>query len=267
MSILEANGETLFYIREGEGPAVVLVHSLGTGADLWRGLIHELRDRYQLVAFDCRCHGQSSGNGRFSIENVVDDLKAGLDVLGVEAAHMVGLSMGGAICLTFHSRWPQRVHSLVLAGTIAQVPPDVAADRLYAIQEALHYLRMEGFAKQYAGDTLCPSTAQETRQELVEMMALVDRKRYLEALKAVLAADVNPLLDKVNIPALVLVGERDKRTPIPEAEHLAKNIAGARMEVIPEAGHLCNLDNPEAFNAAAAKFLDAQELGLPGRSS
>ncbi len=259
MPTIEANGEVLFYIREGKGTAAVLVHNLAASGQVWRGLIDELSDRFDAVAFDCRCHGRSSGNGPFSFENAADDLKAGLDVLGIEAAHMIGLSMGGSICLTFHSHWPQRVRSLVLADSTAQVDPDLAADRLYAIQEALHYLTMEDFGKQAAGEILRPSTARETRQELAGIIAMVDHKRYLEVLKAVLTTNVNPLLSLVSVPTLVVVGEQDDRTPLSHAQHLANSIAGAKLEVIPEAGHLSNLDNPEAFNSAVAGFLDAQE--------
>ncbi len=84
MPTIEANGEALFYIREGKGPAAVLVHNLAANGQVWRSLIDELGDRFDLVAFDCRCHGQSSGNGPFSIEDSADDLKAGLDALGIE---------------------------------------------------------------------------------------------------------------------------------------------------------------------------------------
>ncbi len=258
MPTIEANGEVLFYIREGKGTAAVLVHNLAASGQVWRGLIDELGDRYEVVAFDCRCHGQSSGNGPFSIENAADDLKGGLEALGIESAHMIGLSMGGSIGLTFHSRWPQRVRSLVLADSTARVDPTLVEDRLYAIQEALHYLTMEDFGKQAAGEILRPSTARETRQELAGMIALLDHKSYLEVLKAVLTTDVNPLLGLVSVPTLVVVGEQDNRTPLSHAQHLADSIAGAKLEVIPEAGHLSNLDNPEAFNAAVAGFLDGQ---------
>ena len=91
MLTLDANGETLNYITEGDGPAVLLIHSMGADVSMWRDQIAALRDRYTCIAFDCRGHGGSTYNARFVVADVAADMKAGLDALGIAACHIVGL--------------------------------------------------------------------------------------------------------------------------------------------------------------------------------
>ena len=120
MPVLDANGETIHYIMEGSGPVVVLIHSLGLSAKMWREQIAALKDRYTIVAFDTRGHGQSSAKGDVSVAAVARDLKALLDHLGVPQCHLVAISAGGPIAMTFAAQYPAMVRSLVLADTYAQ---------------------------------------------------------------------------------------------------------------------------------------------------
>ena len=150
MPIVSANGETISYVREGSGPAVVLIHGLGASVLQWRAQIDALKDRYTVIAFDCRGHGQSSANGKVGSEETAQDLKAVLDAAGVARCHVVAISTGGQAALLFNQRFPTMVRSLVLADTFAR-PVEGSGDRVAATKEAIAYISMQEFGNQYAG--------------------------------------------------------------------------------------------------------------------
>ncbi len=257
MPVIDANGEKLAYVDEGEGPALLLIHSLGANSYMWREQIAALKDRYRCIAFDCRGHGGSSYEGEFTVPDAAADHKAGLDALGVEQCHILGLSMGGMIALDINARWPGMVRSLILADSFAR-PRDGAEDRIYATQEAVAYLSMKEFGNQYAGDRLMPTTSFDQIDELADAVAKVPSKAYVDTVRAIFTADYTDALGKVKAPTLVLIGAEDDATPLPESEFMVARIEGAKLKTIAGAGHLSNLDQPAAFNAAIAEFLDAQ---------
>lgn len=257
MPIIDANGEKLAYVDEGDGPALLLIHSLGANGTMWREQIAALRERYRCIAFDCRGHGDSSYNSVFSVPEVAADHKAGLDALGVETCHILGLSMGGMIALDINARWPQMTRSLIIADSFAR-PRDGAEDRIYATQEAVAYLSMKEFGNQYAGDRLMPTTPMERIDELTDAVAKVPPKAYVDTVRAIFTVDYTDALGKVDAPTLVLIGDQDDATPLPESEYMVERIKDAEFGTIAGAGHLSNIDQPEAFNAAIAEFLDRQ---------
>lgn len=257
MPIAAVNGETIHYIKDGTGPVVALVHSLGSSSHMWREQIAALKDRYTLLAIDCRGHGKSSANGEISMAAAASDLKAVLDKEGIQLCHVVGLSMGGPIALLFNESNPDMVRSLVLADTFAR-PAEGNADRVAATREAIAYISMQEFGTQYAAERLMPTTSLDVQDELAAVIAAITPKAYNETMRAALLGDVTSTLAKVKVPTLVLVGEEDEVTPHASATFIAEAIPGAQLTTIPGAGHLSNLDNPESFNAALAQFLDAQ---------
>ncbi len=257
MPALAANGETIHYVQEGSGPAVVLIHSLGSSVHMWKEQIEALKSKYTLIAMDCRGHGRSSANGQASVAVAVQDLKAVFDHLGVSACHLVGVGMGGSIALSFNARWPAMVRSLVLADCAAK-PTEGSADLVAATREAIAYISMQEFGTQYAAQHLLPTTSFEVQDELADAVAKMDPKTYIQTMQSAMLESFAPMLPEVKVPTLVIVGENDTDTPRPSAEYLVQNIAGATLEVIADAGNLSNLDNPAAFNAALSRFLDAQ---------
>ncbi len=257
MPVLAANGETIHYVHEGSGPPVALIHSLGSSVHMWKQQIDALKGKYAIIAIDCRGHGRSSANGQARVTDAAQDLKAVLDHLGVTGCHLVGIGMGGAIALSFNSRWSAMIHSLVLADSAAK-PAAGSADLVDATREAIAYISMQEFGTQYAAEHLMPTTPLEIQDELAGTIAKMNPKAYIQTMQSALLDDFTPMLSGVHAPTLVLVGENDTDTPRSAADHLVKNIAGATLEVIADAGHLSNLDNPAAFNAVLSRFLDAQ---------
>ena len=118
---LIANGITQHYVRSGEGPSVVLIHALGLDHRLWQPQIERLANTCQVIAYDVRGHGQSDvPSGPYTLSDFAEDLEGLLDALGVDGAHVVGISMGGMISQAFALAQPQRVRSLVLADTTSE---------------------------------------------------------------------------------------------------------------------------------------------------
>jgi 3-oxoadipate enol-lactonase len=257
MPVVAANGETIHYVHAGSGPAVALIHSLGSSVHMWKRQIEALQSKYTIIAIDCRGHGRSSANGHARVSDAAQDLKAVLDHLGVTGCHLVGIGMGGAIALDFNSRWSATVHSLVLADSAAK-PAAGSADLVDATREAIAYISMQEFGTQYAAEHLMITTPLEIQDELAGIISEMNPKIYIETMRSALLDDFTPMLSGVNAPTLVLMGENDTDSPRSAADHLVQNIAGATLEVIPAAGHLSNLDNPAAFNAFLSGFLDAQ---------
>lgn len=256
MPYLEANGERLYYEIAGEGPAILFLHSLGSSSHAWRGQMEFFKSEFQVIAVDRRGHGRSSHRGQITIDTGVDDAVALLDSLDIEAVHIVGLSMGGTEALRFYERYPQRLHSLILCDTFAVPPPGSGEARLADIQDKLNRMDMAAYGRLYAQGTLQPHTPENVRAELVRVIGSMSPRSYMAAAEAVFRADVSHVPPLVEVPTLVIAGEKDERTtPEVMREQLASRIRGAQFKVISDAGHLVNLDQPEAFNQTVKSFL------------
>jgi len=257
MPVLSANGETIHYLKEGAGPAVALIHSLGSSVHMWCEQIAALKDRYTVIACDARGHGGSSGKGECSVATTAQDLEAVLDHLGLAECHVVGISTGGPVAMTLAAQSPGAVKSLVLADTFAK-PVEGSKERVEATAEAIAYVSMEEFGTQYAAETLLPSTSLDVQDELAGVIAKVNPKVYIQLMRSAVLGDFTGLLASVKAPTLVLIGESDMIAPRSESDFLVEKIPNATLAVVPAAGHLGCLDNPTAFNEAIGKFLDTQ---------
>ena len=256
MPSIEANGEQIHFVDEGEGSPILFIHSLGTNNYLYRDQIAALKGRYRCIAPDCRGHGATTYNGTFTVEEAAADHKAILDHLGIDHCHIVGLSMGGPIALCLNARWPGIAKSLVLADSFARIR-DGADDRIYATQEAVAYLSMREFGSQYAGDRLMPTTPIEKLDELAEEISKCPPKAYVDTSRAIFTHDASGDLAKVGVPTLILIGDSDDATPMAESNFIRDGIDGSEIRVIPDAGHLSTIDNPAALTAELERFLSS----------
>ena len=253
---LSINGETINYVKEGEGPAVVFLHFLGGFSYQWRHQIAALKNRYTCIAFDHRGFGFSTFNGRWDVATAAQDLKAELDALNIKKAHIVGYSMGGPIALVFNAQWPERVRSLLLIDTFAKNHTHSQA-RVEESEKCLRYMSMREYARQYVATRLLPSTPKSSVDELVSAICLASKEAYLDVLRGILLPDFTPYCSKVKVPTLVVCGRHDKTTPVEFTNDLTKLISGAVERIIPT-GHLGLFDDPVAFNKPLIEFLDAQ---------
>jgi 3-oxoadipate enol-lactonase len=260
ISTVKVSGAEIAYEARGQGLPVLFLHAFPFDLTMWEAQAKALEERHTVVRFDCRGFGGSPpGDGLLTMERIADDAVALLDHLGISRPVVCGLSMGGYAAFAMVRRHPDRLKGLVLADTRAGADGAEARQRRSALAERV---RREGVSP--AAEAFVPlllgATSQARRPELVEhvreLILGTSPRGVCDALAGLAArADSTPTLREIRVPTLVVCGEEDTLTPVAEAETMAEAIPGSRLEVIPEAGHLANLEDPEAFNAALRAFL------------
>jgi pimeloyl-ACP methyl ester carboxylesterase len=256
----------LAYTDEGPGPVVVLLHGFPLGRMMWKEQVTGIGSIYRVIAPDLRGHGDSPApDGDYTIDEMADDVVELLDTLHVSGPVVVGgLSMGGYVALSLMARYPQRVRALMLMDTRAAADSPEAAQKREELARAVLAAGQAGPAVEAMTPRLFAKLTLEERPEKVaplrELMQRNTARGVVGALRAMASRpDRRVDLAAIRVPTLVLVGEEDVVTPPDEAQALADAIAGARLEVIPAAGHLAPYENPGVANAVILRFLD----GLP----
>lgn len=263
----EGNRPALAYVDVGsrEPQAVVLLHSLGTDHRLWRHQLDGLAQGHRVLAPDARGHGASGWTGPdVTIGDWVDDLDAVLDDAEVSSAAVVGLSMGGVQALAYALSRPERVWALVLADTFAELSPEVATTKSTTLA-AQARAGMTALASDYLDVTLTqPSVSDTDRQALHEAIASVPAEAYAASTRACFTVQLQDRLPEVTRPTLVIWGACDEKTPRELSYALAAGIPGARLEIVPDAGHLSAIENPQQFTYSLARFLDEARATTDG---
>lgn len=252
---------SLAYEAQGSGPLVVFLHGIGGNRTNWYGQLDQFGDRFCAVTWDARGYGASDDSPRtLKFSDYADDLNRLLDHLKAERAHLVGLSMGGMILQDFYNRYPQRVATLSLVDTSAgfgvaseEAKRDFLARRLDPLEKGLTPTDIApGVVEVLAGK----NAPEAIRAKLRASISALRVEPYKQALHAIVTTDFRSVLPKITVPTLVIVGEEDVVTPPSASDFLVKNIPGASLVTIPQAGHLTNIEKPEAFRAALRPFLE-----------
>lgn len=241
-------------------PALLLLHSLGTSGHVWDAQVEALSLGWRVIRPDLRGHGlTTTTTGAYSIEGLAQDARAVLDALGIERAHVAGISIGGLVAQALAAQAPSRVRSLMLLDTALAVPPPAHWREIATI------VRQQGMApmvEPLAELSVTPASLQApATQGLRAMLRRTDPEGCAGAAEAIAAADLTETTRCLRLPTLVLVGEGDRVTPPGIAETLRDAIPGARLQVIADAAHLPTLERPEAVTTAMAAFLTLQEGG------
>ena len=260
-TVARIRGADLAYDVRGQGPPLLFLHAFPLGLVMWDPQAQAFAASHQVVRFDARGFGGSPpGDGLLTMERIADDAVALLDHLGLSRAVVCGLSMGGYAAFALVRRHADRLRGLVLADTRAGADSDAARAARAAQADTA---RKEGSAA--VADAVLPKLVGETthkrRPEIVarlrETIAATPPRGIADALAGLAArADSTSTLREIRVPTLVLCGAEDVITPVAEAEALVRGIAGSRLEIVPEAGHLSSVENPEAFNNALGRFLE-----------
>ncbi len=254
------DGGFVEYEVHGEGPTLVLLHAFPLGRFMWDPQWEALARGRRLLRFDARGFGGSDlVPGPLTMDRIADDAAALLDRIGAERAVVGGCSMGGYAAFAFARRHRERLAGLVLQDTRAGADSEEArGNRLRLAERVL----AEGAVA--AADAFLPRLLGETTQRERPELASQLREKILGARPESVAAALRGLAERpdsrdtlasIRVPTLVLVGEEDLLTPQAEAEAIARGIAGARLALVPRAGHLASLENPAAVNEALDAFL------------
>jgi 3-oxoadipate enol-lactonase len=268
MKMVDVNGVSLAYDEWGSGSeAVVLSHSFLVDHRQFASQVEMLADRYRVLAYDHRGHGESSkGAADYDMEAIYADAVGFIEATGAGPCHFVGLSTGGFVGLRLGFRRPDLLKSLVLMDTSAEIEPlpkrakyeaMFAVARRAGLKPLINRTMSIMFGSEFLNDPDRKNDVSLWRERILanDVDALVEFGRAIFG-----RAEVVEDLTKINIPTLVMVGEHDGPQPVARAQTIAEGIEGAVLHVIPRAGHLSTIDNPEDVNAALSSFLETGQL-------
>ena len=246
------------------GPCVLFLHGIGGNRSNWDDQLEFFAAQgYRAAALDFRGYGESSdyeGPLDFAADFSNDVLRA-LDHLNVDQAHLVGLSMGGRVARWFCAKYPERVASLTLANTQpgfdalgAQATEDFVAARLAPLMAGHEPAEL---APELARGLIGVAAVPGAYDRLVASMAALHRSSYMKTVRASVEQDRGFDLSVIKTPTLVIAGAQDKLYTPALAASMAGQIDGARFEVLADAGHLSNIEQPQRFNACVLAFLQS----------
>lgn len=236
----------------GERTAIVFLHGVGSDKRVWRRQLDHFGTERRAVAFDYPGYGDSDpaveGTSR---DDYAAAILAAMRALGIERAHVCGLSLGGVVAIALQAAAPEACASLILADTFASHPDGQAIyGRSVGASE-----NMRALAEARADVLLAQPFDPHVRSETIETMASIDPAAFRIGAEAVWLAAQEARAHDIRVPTLVLCGSEDRITPPALSAVLARMIPGAQHEVIDGAGHLTNIERPEAFNALVGGFI------------
>jgi 3-oxoadipate enol-lactonase len=259
----------IYYEEKGAGPPLLFLHGFSLDHRMWRDQVDYFSDKYSVITYDARGHGQSDApESGYSRENRVDDLLALIDALKLQQFHLVGLSMGGGDALRFALDYQERLKTLTLAGSTASgwkaavqmrdFPFDEEAKEAHlSPADLIKKKGIDQIKRQWIDMTLAgyDKRNQGLKQPLAEMMQTFSGKPWTDpdAGNYEKRDDIR-LAAKIRIPTFIIVGQRDIVFR-PLAAKLSEIILDADLEIVKDAGHMVNLEAPELFNNFLEKFL------------
>jgi 3-oxoadipate enol-lactonase len=261
LPLLDVHGQAVNVVDRGEGDAVVFLHAFPLQAAMWDYQIEALEGTHRCIAIDMPGFGQSpppDAPSDTSMQGWADLVAGVLDQLAIDTATIVGASMGGYLAMALLRHHPGRVAQLVLADTRARSDdPNVAHRRSTQQQQLRDGAVVAALAKETVEGLL--SSSSMSRSDLVEYVHALadgaDPAGWIGALEAMKdRPDSMLLLRQADVRALVIVGELDRVTPIAEAMSVRSLLKG-ELVVVPDVGHLPNIEDPLAFNDALTAFL------------
>ena len=245
-----------------DGPTLVFANSLGTDLRIWDLVAAELGPRYRRLRYDQRGHGLTDGTpAPYTIRRLAEDLAALLDALSVQKAVVCGLSVGGMIALQLARSHPARVGALVLCDTAATIGTEEVWNARIAAVEAVG---LESIAAAVM-ERWFTATFREKEPATVEghrnMLERTTPAGYIGTCAAIRDADLAAHLGTLRVPTLALCGDQDVATPAERVRSMAEAIPGARFAVIPGAGHLPCVEQPQALAREVARFVETEVAG------
>lgn len=262
MPYAENNGTKIYWEADGAGEPILMIMGLGYTHDMWHRTRPVLAKHYRLILFDNRGVGKSDAPaGPYSILQMADDAAAVLSAAGVDAAHVIGVSMGGMIAQELALKYPSRVRKLVLACTACGGPKVVRAES--AVNEALMArgtMSLEDAAVAvlpYIYDAGTPRERIDEDLDVRRRATLPQPAPFMAQLFAILGWQSYDRLPQIGSPTLVIHGEHDKLVPPGNGRLIAESIPNARLVLLPNASHIFTTDQPEAAHRELLSFLNS----------
>lgn len=250
MTKLDRDGVAIHYEVEGQGLPVLLSHGYGATEHMWKPQVQALKDRCRIITWDLRGHGESDSPDDPSLythELSIDDMRAILDAEGIDQAVIGGHSLGGFLTLRFNVSYPERVKALYLQGC----GPGYRKAEGREAWNRTSQSRAERFEE--LGLEALTGASEVRRNQHHSATGLAHAARGILSQRD---AQVIDSLPHINVPTLITVGDGD-RAFLGSSDYMAAKIEGASKFVIDNAGHGCNLDQPERVNEILGEFLAA----------
>ncbi len=267
------NGIKMHYIDVGNPDAlpVVLIHGMTFDHRSWYPQIEILKQNYRVIAYDIRGHGKTGvGDGHYTYKLFVNDLIALLDYLEVNEAVLCGLSMGGAIAIRAFEIHPERIKVLVLCDTRSEADSN---ETKYWREDSIESIKQNGlekFADEFIKAIFAPGFKEKSNEvELIKNTILSSSPLGICGTLLAQAArtDMTHVLPEINVPTLIMIGENDNFTPFESSKLMHKGIFDSELKIIPEAGHVSNLENTDKFNEYLLEFLEKRLKFKPNINS
>ncbi len=260
MPVLQLNGVEIAFARVGEGPPLVFAHGAGDDSRIWQPQLTELADEFTVVAWDEPGAGRSSDlPADFGLADYARCLAALIEAVDLGPAHVAGLSWGGTVVQELYRRHPDACATLVLADTYAGWKGSLSErERQIRVQHTrmLFAAPPEEFDPSPPG--LFAGEPPEESKPLLREIAAGARRETLETQLGLMAeADQTDLLPRIAVPTLLIWGEHDRRSTMRVARQFEDAIPAAELVVIPDCGHMSNLERPAEFNAVVRRFCAA----------
>lgn len=248
--------------QAGDGPPLVLMHGGMDDGRSWRYQVDALADEFTVLAWDAPGCGRSSDVPEsWRMPDYADAAAAWLAAVGIERPHLLGLSWGSSVALEFYRRHAEVPASLILASAYAGWAGSLSAEETAARLEgilAAADLPLEEILEAAPG-MLSSGVPAGLREELMGVWADNTGSRkpggYRAMAHSMAEADLREVLPRIGVPTLLLYGELDERSPRKVADALHERIPSSRLVVIPGAGHLANVEAPDAFNRHVREFV------------
>ena len=263
MSLIKVNGVTLFYEEKGFGPETVMFsHSYLLDSTHFAPQVEFLSDQYRCITYDHRGHGQSQApRDGYDMETLYNDAVALIKALHCAPCHFVGLSAGGFIGMRIGIRHPELLSSLILIATTGEAESEKNMQQFKRLVSIVRWLGWWPvinkvmplfFSKKFLTD---PGRQDEVRY-WKEVITSGNKKALKKFGRGIFSRkSIFQDLSTIKVPTLFIVGEKDMARSVPEAQRTAEKIHGARLVIIPDAAHLCTIEEPAVVNAAIEEFL------------
>jgi pimeloyl-ACP methyl ester carboxylesterase len=258
MPILSVNSAQIFYQETGGGAPLLLLHGLGSSGDDWWFQTPAFAPHFRLVMPDLRGHRQSSTlRGPISIFTLAADVAQLMEALEMPQAHVLGLSLGGAVAQLLAIHFPQKVNKLILVNTFAHLWPTSLREAYTLARRVVvsKFLPPLTTAKVVARDLFPRPDQAALRDEVLNRIGVNDAASYRYLVNAIRRFDSRPQLDRIAASTLLITGQRDAVVPRGCQQQLARGIRKVQWHIVRDSGHATPVDQPEEFNRVVLEFL------------
>lgn len=264
MKQIKVNGLSISYQQKGQGAPLLLLHGGVSDSRYWEREIDAFSNAYKVVAWDAPGCGQSDDPPEnFSMSDYAEVLGEFLSKLGIYEAHVLGISFGGGLAISFFNRHPEIPTTLMLisayAGWAGSLPAEEVERRLEKGRKQ-SLMDPEEVAEMWIPSLFSSTPTEEMIQNEKELISDFHPLGSQIMLEAFAKADLRDVLPEIDVPTLLLYGEEDVRSPLEVAQELKSNIHTSKLVVLPGVGHLINKETPELFDRHVLEFLEELEI-------